>query len=86
MVDWKEILNDVGTFVASLTQKGLELFQGTGIITSSITAKLISALIVLGLAYFVLSFFKNIQPLVRWLIIIVSILLLISIGITFLPS
>lgn len=79
----QEIFNFIGENVSLLTNKILTTLNDSGIITSLITAKLISLLLILGVTWVILHVFQNIKTPVKVLIYIVSGLLIVSILITF---
>jgi len=78
-----EILNQIGNFVSGISQDFLDYIAGLGYLTSPTTAKLTSILVILGLVYLVLHFVTAIKKPIKWGIIIIAGLLVISVLSTF---
>ena len=69
----KPIFNNVGTWITSLFQN---------ILSYSFTAKLISVLVLLIISFVTIKFLNSLSPIIKWGIVIISILLIISVGST----
>ncbi|MEK6885049.1 MAG: hypothetical protein AABY22_35785 [Nanoarchaeota archaeon] len=88
MVESKEVLtvlDKIGDFVSSITEKILSFIQDMGLITSPATAKIITILIVALIAYLILHFVSSLKTPVRVIIYILTGLLIISVLISFFP-
>ena len=77
-----DILRTIGNTITDLSQKVLSIIPPE-IISSTITARLFSLLAILGIAYLIIHFVSGMKPIVKYLIIIVSALLVISIIFSF---
>lgn len=77
------IFDTVGDYVSNLTKSVLEWLSTAGFVTSEITAKVISILIVAIASYMVLHFVDATKKSIRIIIIILSVFLALSLIVSF---
>lgn len=84
MAEIIEIMQNVGNFISEkITGKILSTINDAGIITNSLTAKIVSLIIILSLIYISIKFLNSISKPIKWAIIFLLISFFVSIIITF---
>jgi len=74
-----QIVSKIGNWASYLTEKVVQFLGELAIKTEPISAKIISVIILLVLAYVVLSILNITKKFIKWALIILIILLIISI-------
>lgn len=82
-MDFKITITKVGDYVAGLTQKVINFLDSKGIFTSSLTAKLITILIILSGIFVVIKFLNALSKPMKYVIIAILAFLIFSILFTF---
>lgn len=73
----------VGDWISlNITKKVLDWTTSSGLINSELSSKIISTLVLLIITFLVIKFLNSINQVIKWIIIILLALLIISVGIS----
>ena len=81
-MNFKEAINSVGDRIPEWTNYAITKIEENGFVAGDLASRIISILIILGLAWAIITFAKGLKPIILWLIKIAVVVLIISIVIS----
>jgi len=79
MVEIKSIIDQVGDTIPEITDRIMAKISESGFVAGNISSRLLTILVILGIAWSILSFSQNLKKPIAWLIKVLAVVLIASI-------